>query len=371
MSCTCKSIDHKLVKDDLILQNMLELEECYLIQNTYFSSEITSEMRSTLATWMLEVCEEEKLTNEIFYLSMNLFDRFMCSMKNSSFQPDKTHLQLFGVTCMFIASKVRSSEQLNAFKLIEYTDNSIRLEELLELELLVLEKLRWDVDLITPNDYLEIYLHKFGLNANENLDVIKRYFFTLTALCSTEFKFSFYPSSMVASACLLAALETNSINNFKQVEQLMSNLLFKCAQIDSECLSVLKEQIKDLIKQSTEAREDSKEIVFEDDYDFNFDFNLKCEMDQDDSSHDSLLTSSNFEFSFLSLSPSQEKQIQKSLKKLNRKNRRKSIKITRNKSNSLSSLNASITSDLGSSFNSSSSSLSTPPSETYLPLPTF
>lgn len=277
-NCICKSIEHKLVYDDLILKNMFKLEEFYLIQSTYFNSNITNEMRSTLSTWILEVCEEEKLTNQVFYLAMNIFDRFMCALANSAFKADKSHLQLFGTCCLFIASKVRSPHQLNALKLIEYTDNSVRLDELLELELLVLDKLRWDIDSIAPNDYIEIFLHRLNLNKHKHLDLIKRHYNAFSALCSTEFKFSFYPPSMIASSCLLAALDGLSTQldvNLVHLEEDMSNLLFNFSQIDSECLLVLKEQINDMLNKSVpvEERAQIQTVKFEDDYDYNMDYN--------------------------------------------------------------------------------------------------
>lgn len=383
LNCECNSMEHKLLHDDLILINMFKLEENYTILNSYLTNEITHEMRSTLATWMLEICEEENLTNNVFYLSMNLFDRFMCALQSSCIQIEKSHLQLFGACCLFIASKLRSSEQLSVFKLVEYSDNSIRLEDLLELELFILEKLRWDVDSVTPNDYLEIFLHKLGLIKHKQLEAIKRHFYAFTALCSTELRFSFYQSSMLASSCLLAALEglAGQIGlNYSEVQIKFVKLLNNLNQIETDCLASLREQVSQLLNKSTEQKEIEKEeyslenIKFEDDFDLNLDYNLNLnELNFDDnlfesihfdnlnlniqqSQSDSLLSSSStsLEFSDTSILSSKIRNNKKS----------------NSKSKSLSC--ASSTSDLASSLDSSSCFLlQTPPLANSLPLPNF
>jgi hypothetical protein len=51
------------------------------------------------------VCEEYKLHRETYYLAMDMFDRFMDARNNVR----KEQLQLLGVTCLFIASKIEVS----------------------------------------------------------------------------------------------------------------------------------------------------------------------------------------------------------------------------------------------------------------------
>lgn len=57
---------------------------------------------------------------------MNYLDRFLAGVPTP-----KTHLQLLGAVCMFLASKLKETIPLTAEKLCIYTDNSVKPQELL------------------------------------------------------------------------------------------------------------------------------------------------------------------------------------------------------------------------------------------------
>uniref|UniRef100_A0A8C5UGP3 Cyclin N-terminal domain-containing protein n=1 Tax=Malurus cyaneus samueli TaxID=2593467 RepID=A0A8C5UGP3_9PASS len=110
--------DPNLLYDDRVLHNLLTIEERYLPQCSYFKcvqKDIQPFMRRMVATWMLEVCEEQKCEEEILSCGAHW----------------KCHLQLLGAVCMFLASKLKETIPLTAEKLCIYTDNSIKPQELL------------------------------------------------------------------------------------------------------------------------------------------------------------------------------------------------------------------------------------------------
>lgn len=59
-------------------------------------------MRAILLDWLIEVCEVYKLHRETYYLAMDYIDRYLSTHQNIP----KSQLQLIGITCLFIASKV-------------------------------------------------------------------------------------------------------------------------------------------------------------------------------------------------------------------------------------------------------------------------
>ena len=232
-----------------MISNLLQVEESYMVSYDYLkvisNNNIDVSMRTTLTTWMLEVCEEEQCTNEIYSLSVNLFDRLMCVLNN---RVEKYHLQLFGIVCLFIAAKLKSITTLTSTKLIDYTDNSINLEEFLEWELMVLDKLKWDIAAVCPNDYLEYFIQYYTNQlklSQEQVELITKHSFAFTALCSTDFKFSFYPASMIASACFLTALNGITSNNSSLIDDLAM-----LTQTDADFLQSVKESVEFLFKAS-------------------------------------------------------------------------------------------------------------------------
>ncbi|EMP38437.1 G1/S-specific cyclin-D2 [Chelonia mydas] len=174
--------DPNLLYDDRVLHNLLTIEERYLPQCSYFKcvqKDIQPFMRRMVATWMLEVCEEQKCEEEVFPLAMNYLDRFLAVVPTR-----KCHLQLLGAVCMFLASKLKETIPLTAEKLCIYTDNSIKPQELLEWELVVLGKLKWNLAAVTPHDFIEHILRKLPL-PKDKLLLIRKHAQTFIALCAT------------------------------------------------------------------------------------------------------------------------------------------------------------------------------------------
>lgn len=243
------------------LANMLELEEHYVIRHNYFTSRVTSWHRHKLLTWLLEVCEEEgnELTEHAFGTAVNIFDRFM---SREARRVDVQHLQLLGCVCLFIAAKVTSGRALPADKLADYTDHSISVLDILEWECFVLATLQWDVACVQANDYLDLFIDQFELDAQ-----VLRRTRVYTSLCLTELKFAFYPASMLAAACLLVSRPSSKT-------QLADTL-----GLDMECLLGLTELVSGLVETviqdvptspssgSSAQSSPNGQVEFEDDYD--------------------------------------------------------------------------------------------------------
>jgi len=252
-------LDPVFLDDERVLRNLLVTEEKYTISSSYFKcfqTELQSYMRNIVCSWMAEVCEEEKCQEEVFPLAMNIMDRFLSVVRIR-----KNQLQLLGAVCLFLASKLRQTHPLEVEKLVIYTDFSVRPEELLGWELLVLSRLKWDLAAITPNDFVNPLLRRLSPWTKGKETIIKRHTQTFIALCAADFKFSMNPPSMVAAACMLTAimgLKTSPSSPSSscgmsrsgsqwQLQQAIQLRLNQITGIEVDCLRECQEQIETLI----------------------------------------------------------------------------------------------------------------------------
>ncbi|KAI9517703.1 G1/S-specific cyclin-D1 [Dissostichus eleginoides] len=235
--------------NDRVLNTMLKAEENYLPSPNYFKcvqKEIVPKMRKIVATWMLEVCEEQKCEEEVFPLAMNYLDRFL-----SVEATRKTRLQLLGATCMFLASKMKETVPLTAEKLCIYTDNSVHPGELLKMELLVLNKLKWDLASVTPHDFIDHFLSKLEIYPTTK-QILRKHAQTFVALCATDVNFIASPPSMVAAGSVVAAVQGLYLKSHDASlsSQNLTNFLSQVIRSDPDCLRSCQEQIETLLESS-------------------------------------------------------------------------------------------------------------------------
>ncbi|GAB1600437.1 G1/S-specific cyclin-D2-like [Argonauta hians] len=212
--------DPNLIDDDRVLQNLLNTEERYHPSTNYFAcvqDDLKPHMRAMVAQWMLEVCGELSCEEEVFPLSMNYLDRFLCAHRIK-----RNQLQLLGSACMFLSSKMMQTCPLAAEKLVMYTDHSITLESLLAMELHLLCVLKWDLMAITPNDFVELVLRRLPIDTLR-INIIKKHAHTFIAMCYTDCKFMIYRPSTMAVGCISAAMQgltITPIGNFNLLQRL-------------------------------------------------------------------------------------------------------------------------------------------------------
>lgn len=111
-------------------------------------------MRAILLDWLIEVCEVYKLHRETYYLAIDYIDRFLSRKKEQK----KTHLQLLGITALFVAAKV---EEIYPPKIGEFayvTDGACSEEDILREELLLLSELQWSINPVTVMGWLGTYM---------------------------------------------------------------------------------------------------------------------------------------------------------------------------------------------------------------------
>ncbi|XP_055789344.1 G1/S-specific cyclin-D1-like [Salvelinus fontinalis] len=258
--------------NDRVLQTMLKAEDSYLPATNYFKcvqKEIVPCMRRIVSTWMLEVCEEQKCEEEVFPLAMNFLDRYL------SVEPTKkTRLQLLGATCMFLASKMKETIPLTAEKLCIYTDNSIRPIDLLQMELLVLNKLKWDLASVTPHDFIDHFLSKLPIHQDTE-QILRKHAQTFVALCATDVKFIANPPSMIAAGSVAAAVQGLHLKmDDAMSSQQLTYFLSQVIRSDPDCLRACQEQIESLLE--TSLRQAQQHTVSTDTKSMDEEVDLSC-----------------------------------------------------------------------------------------------
>lgn len=256
----CRAYKDPVILEDLrVFQNMLDIEEFYIAATNYFQniqSEILPHMRKIVTKWMEEVCLDQQCHVDVFLLSCNIMDRFL-----SQLNIKKGQFQLVAAATIFIASKLVDPCPISGSVLVKYTDNTYQLTELLEMELLILSKLKWDLSAVTPYDFLEhllkLLIDDGGLVQS---DLMQSDLLNATGqviiLCATEFRFSMYPPSMLSSAALAyAAKVAQSLAQRDDYEFDFNDLVSRLqilTRVENDCLNDCIHQIEETIREASE-----------------------------------------------------------------------------------------------------------------------
>ncbi|XP_050364357.1 G2/mitotic-specific cyclin C13-1-like [Argentina anserina] len=161
---------------------------------------ITEHMREVLVDWLVEVAEEYKFVSDTLYLTVSYIDRYL-----SSHIISKNKLQLLGVACMFIASKYEEICPPRVEEFCYITDNTYKIEEVLEMERHVLKFLNFEIYTPTTKNFLRIFARAAQENSKSSdlrFEFLGGYLAELSLLdyCCVQF----LPSVIAASAVFLS-----------------------------------------------------------------------------------------------------------------------------------------------------------------------
>ncbi|XP_062365438.1 G1/S-specific cyclin-D3 isoform X2 [Cinclus cinclus] len=125
-------------------------------------------------------------------------------------------------------------------------------------ELLVLEKLKWDLVSVIANDFLPHILHRLPLPADK-VELVKKHAQTFIALCATDYTFVMYPPSMVATGSIGAAVHglTLSVSGFSG--EAVTELLAGITGTEVDCLKACQEQIEAALAESLKQASQSQQ----------------------------------------------------------------------------------------------------------------
>ena len=145
-----------------IYQNMKNEEDAFLIDKDFLQdTEIEERHRRRLVEWLLKVHEKFKLLPETFFITCKLVD-----LSIQKFGVQKSNLQLLSLASLLISAKYEEIYPPSLRQMLKVAANeSIKKEDVLEMEYKILRSLDFDVTFPTPLRFLA-RLKKL-LNADE------------------------------------------------------------------------------------------------------------------------------------------------------------------------------------------------------------
>jgi len=179
-----------------------------LASSTFMTKQedINEKMRAILIDWLVEVHLKFKLMPETLYLTVNLIDRYLEKEKIK-----RSHLQLVGVTAMFIASKYEEIYAPECRDFVYISDKAYTREQILKMEGDMLSKLNFQ--LTTPNAlvFLKRFIKVAGVAATprSKTELLTNYLVELTL---QDYKMLKYLPSTIAAAATYLALKTMGQN---------------------------------------------------------------------------------------------------------------------------------------------------------------
>lgn len=172
-------------------------ESCSCVPPNYMEqqSDINERMRGILIDWLIEVHYKFELMDETLYLTVSLIDRFL------AIQPVmRKKLQLVGVTAMLIACKYEEVSVPVVEDLILISDRAYCRKEVLDMEKLMINTLKFNLSFPTPY----VFMRRF-LKASQSDKQLELLSFFMIELSLVEYEMLRFPPSLLAAAAIFTA----------------------------------------------------------------------------------------------------------------------------------------------------------------------
>jgi hypothetical protein len=196
------------VKD--IYAYLSQVEKQYRVSANFLDRKIvTTKMRAVLIDWLIQVHLKFHLLQETLYLCVQIIDAYLQVQ-----DVPKMHLQLVGVTAMFVASKYEEMYVPAIDDFVYMTDNTYTKAEIRHMEISILKTLNFMFCKPLPLHFLRRF-SKAG-QADPKQHTLAKYFMELS-LHDAEFS-SLDPSFLAASSLCLSFRLLNGPSWTRQLE---------------------------------------------------------------------------------------------------------------------------------------------------------
>ncbi|XP_011182206.2 G2/mitotic-specific cyclin-B [Zeugodacus cucurbitae] len=182
-----------------IYNYLFQLEDEQLVQENHLDDqlEVYPKMRAVLIDWINEVHFQFHLTPETFQMTVAIIDRYLQEVKNTK----RTHLQLVGVTALFIAAKYEELVPPSIADFVYITDDTYNSKQIVQMELKIIKTLECNLSRPLPIHFLRRFSK--AAKVEDIHHAMAKYFLELTTI---EYDLAAYKPSEIAAASLFLAL---------------------------------------------------------------------------------------------------------------------------------------------------------------------
>ncbi|XP_017024830.1 G2/mitotic-specific cyclin-B [Drosophila kikkawai] len=159
--------------------------------------EVTHKMRAVLIDWINEVHLQFHLAAETFQLAVAIIDRYLQVVKDTK----RTHLQLVGVTALFIATKYEELFPPAIGDFVFITDDTYTGRQIRQMELQIFKAIDCNLSRPLPIHFLRRYSKAAA--AEDEHHAMAKY---LIELASVDYDLASYRPSEIAAASLFLSL---------------------------------------------------------------------------------------------------------------------------------------------------------------------
>lgn len=151
------------------IHNNLKIEEKENQVDVYVKN---PKARAVLVNWLLDVSDKFKLSDETYFLTVNILDRFMSIEKNQNL--DLEYYQLIAAACLSIACKYEEIYSPEIKDFVYITDSTYSKEDILQAEIFVLTDLNFSVTYPSALRFFEVFLMFCGFSEESFGCLLKR-----------------------------------------------------------------------------------------------------------------------------------------------------------------------------------------------------
>ena len=168
--------------------------------------EITEQMRSILIDWIIDVHGKFGFCDETLYMTVSIIDRYSSIKKIT-----RNEYQCLGITALMISCK---HEEINVPKVEDFiyiTDNAYTKQEVFNMEIDILDKLKYNLLYPSPIKFYEYLSLHFGFDKKKHF--LGKYLMETFLLNLISIKFK---PSIISCACIYIVMKFFKMKNYKE-----------------------------------------------------------------------------------------------------------------------------------------------------------